>query len=105
MRTRYLAFLTLLFTSVLVLSATHGQDPRKPPMPPPVVPATYKEAVPAPPAPALPTSTPAPRSIQTHGFPKTSFAQCPARRHVAVQHERGQRAFLLRLASRTKPFP
>jgi hypothetical protein len=60
MRTRYLAFLTLLFPSVF-LSLTHGQDPRNPPMPPHIVPATYKEAVPtapAMPAPTLPTPTP-----------------------------------------------
>jgi hypothetical protein len=60
MRTRYLAFLTLLST-IVFLSLTHGQDPRTPPMTPPVVPATYKDVAPAAPttpAPALPTPTP-----------------------------------------------
>ena len=103
MRTRYLAFLTLLFTSVLVLSATHGQDPRTPPMPPPVVPATYKEAVPAPPAPALPTSTPA-RDLSKLTDSQKQGLLSAGERIVAVQHERGQRAFLLRLAARAEPF-
>ncbi len=57
MRLRSLTFLTLLFTGVVTLSLTHGQDPRTPPLP--VVPATYKEAAPAamPPVVALPAPT------------------------------------------------
>jgi hypothetical protein len=59
MRLRYLAFLALLFTSVIALSLTRGQDSRMPPTTTPVVPATYTEpAPPAPmPAPAVPTPT------------------------------------------------
>jgi hypothetical protein len=61
MRPRYLVFLTLILTGVIVLSVTHGQDT---PAPPAVVPATYTEPVPAVPAlsaPASPTpATPTP---------------------------------------------
>ena len=44
MRLRFLAFLTLVFTSVIALSLTHGQDPRTQPAPTGVVPATYQES-------------------------------------------------------------
>ncbi len=58
MRVRSLAVLALFLTGVIVLSATRGQESRTPPSTPPVVPATYQEAAPPKPAPALPVPTP-----------------------------------------------
>ena len=52
MRPRYLVFLTLILTGVIVLSVTHGQDSPTPPAPA-VVPASHTEPAPAVARPAI----------------------------------------------------